>query len=530
MLKALMKKQFSETVSFLFMSGKSGKRRSVGGMIGYGLLMIYVVACFVFLFAMSADALCAPLVSMGQEWLFFALMGIMATAMGIFGSVFTTQSKLYEARDNELLLSMPIPSRLLLFSRLLGLYVQTFFFQILVLLPSAVVYALRCGMDFVQGLLYALICLLLPLFTLALSCILGWLTALASSRMKSKSLVSLLLSLGFLCAYFYVYSQINTYLQLILINSEAVGSTVKRVLYPLYQMGLAATGSIGSFLIFAALVLVFFGLIYLLLSVSFIRIATGKRGAAKVKYTEKPMKRSSQSLALLKKEASRFWSSPTYMLNCSLGSFMMLIGTVVLLVKLPDVRPILAQLPGLEEILPLLTATAIALIGSMNVVTAPSISLEGKNLWLIQSLPVSGWQVLKSKLTLHILITAIPAFICTLILSVTLKGGLMTTLILLVFSVLFVLLCATLGLMINLKLPNLNWTNETVAVKQSASVIVSMLANWGVIFLFFIGYCFLGKYLRLEVFMLLCTLICAAASALSLPWLKNRGQKILANL
>ena len=44
MLKALMRKQFSETVSFMFMSGKAGKRRSVGGMIGYGVLMLYVLA------------------------------------------------------------------------------------------------------------------------------------------------------------------------------------------------------------------------------------------------------------------------------------------------------------------------------------------------------------------------------------------------------------------------------------------------------------------------------------------------------
>ena len=530
MLKALLRKQLSETVSFLFMSGKSGKRRSAGGAVGYGLLMVYVVLCFGFLFFMSADALCAPLVSMGQGWLFFALMGILATALGVIGSVFTTQAKLYEAKDNDLLLSMPIPSRLILMSRLLGLYLQTLVFELLVLLPSAAVYALRIGMRAGQGLLYGLICLLLPLFTLGLSCILGWLTALASSRMRNKSLVSLLLSLAFFCAYFYVYSKINYYLQLILVNSEAVGNTVKRGLYPLYQMGLAAAGSFGSFLIFAALVLLFFGLIYLLLSASFLKIATGKRGAAKIRYTEKPMKRSSQGAALLKKEALRFWSSPTYMLNCSLGSFLMLLGTVVLVVKLQELRPMLTQLPGLAEALPLLMGAAIALIGAMNMVTAPSISLEGKSLWLIQSLPVSGWQVLKGKLSLHFLITAPPAFLCTLVLSIVLKAEAAVAVLLLLFSVLFVLLCAALGLMINLKLPNLNWTNETVAVKQSASVLVSMLANWGILFLLFLGYYFLGLRLGQSLFLLLCVLLCAAASAGALLWLKHKGQRILAQL
>ena len=530
MLKALMRKQFSETASFLFMSGKAGKRRSAGGIIGYGLLMLYVLGCFGFLFYISADALCRPLVSMGLDWLFFALMGIMATAMGVIGSVFTTQSKLYEAKDNELLLSMPIPSRLILLTRLLGLYVQTLVFELMVLLPSAAVYIVCCGMRVSQIVIYFLICLLLPLFTLALSCVLGWLTALASSRMRNKSLVSLILCLGFLGVYFYAYSKVNYYLQLILMNSEAVGSTVRRVLYPLYQMGLAAAGSWVSLLIFSAFVLLIFGLICLVLDLSFIKIATGKRGAAKIKYSEKPMKRSSQSAALLKKEALRFWSSPTYMLNCSLGSFMMLIGTVVLIVKLNDLRPMLAQLPGLEAALPLLAAAAIALIGSMNVVTAPSISLEGKTLWLTQSLPVSGWQVLKGKLTLHMLITAVPAFICMLVLAVVLEVGVVSTVLLLIFSVLFVLVCAALGLMINLKLPNLNWTNETVAVKQSASVIVAMLANWGVAFLLFIAYYFFGRRLSTELFALLCALFCALAAALFLLWLKKRGQNILAQL
>ena len=102
--------------------------------------------------------------------------------------------------------------------------------------------------------------------------------------------------------------------------------------------------------------------------------------------------------------------------------------------------------------------------------------------------------------------------------------------LLLVFSVIYVLLCAALGLMINLKLPNLNWTNETVAVKQSASVIVAMLANWGIAFLLIIGYIFLGDKLSQGLFLLLCTLLSAAASALALLWLKKRGQKILAHL
>ena len=57
-----------------------------------------------------------------------------------------------------------------------------------------------------------------------------------------------------------------------------------------------------------------------------------------------------------------------------------------------------------------------------------------------------------------------------------------------------------------------------------------MLANWGIAFLLIIGYIFLGDKLSQGLFLLLCTLLSAAASALALLWLKKRGQKILAHL
>ena len=43
---------------------------------------------------------------------------------------------------------------------------------------------------------------------------------------------------------------------------------------------------------------------------------------------------------------------------------------------------------------------------------APSVSLEGKNLWLLQSLPVKPWQALRAKLTVQLLLTGIPALFC----------------------------------------------------------------------------------------------------------------------
>ena len=58
-----------------------------------------------------AEMLCVPFVDAGFSWLYFAVMGLMAIAVGIIGSVFSTYSTLYLAKDNDMLLAMPIKPR-----------------------------------------------------------------------------------------------------------------------------------------------------------------------------------------------------------------------------------------------------------------------------------------------------------------------------------------------------------------------------------------------------------------------------------
>lgn len=59
-------------------------------------------------------------------------------------------------------------------------------------------------------------------------------------------------------AYFYFYYQINDYLQLLIANSRAVGTNIRKVLYPLYQMGLAAEGNPKAFLLFTGMSVLLF--------------------------------------------------------------------------------------------------------------------------------------------------------------------------------------------------------------------------------------------------------------------------------
>ncbi len=523
MTKALIKKQLLEMISFLFRGKKGGKPRSKLSMLLYALLFLYAFGAMFFVFYMMMSSICEPLLSAGMGWLYYALGGLMATAFGVIGSVFATQSQLYDAKDNELLLSMPIPSRTILLARMLGLYIQTLLFESFILLPTAAAHWKLFTPSVSQAVLFLLTLLILPLLSLALTCVLGWLIALISSKMRNKSLISIILSLGFLGGYFYLYSNLNTWMQLLIANSEAVGKNIKNVLYPLFQMGRGALGNGLSFLIFTGITAVLFGAVYLILSLSFHKIASAKKGAAKIRYKERVLKTSSPDSALLRREFIRFGKSPVYMLNCGLGTIIMIIGAVFAAIKKSSLDAIAAEIPGAAEILPLIACALLGFLISTNTITAPSVSLEGKNLWILQSLPVGGRQILKAKLKLHMILTAIPAVVCSAILSVVISSDPISAILSAVLACGLSLLFGVLGLTLNLKFPNLDWTNETVAVKQSMSVMLSIFLNWGIIIAAGVLWFAVDEILNTALFLLLCDALVFAVSFIFIKYLMKNG-------
>ena len=123
--------------------------------------------------------------------------------------------------------------------------------------------------------------------------------------------------------------------------------------------------------------------------------------------------------------------------------------------------------------------TAICMVASMNDMVVPSVSLEGKSIWIAQSLPVPPWDALRAKLMVQILVTGIPVLFCDICMCIVLQAGFWELLLGVVVSVLFVLFMALFGLMLGLKMPNLTWTNELAPIKQSISVMIEMFGGWG---------------------------------------------------
>ena len=124
MLRILFKKQMLELNQNFFQDKKKGTSRSKVSAFAFIALYIILIIFLGGIFFNVGIGLCGPLVQAGLGWLYFVIMGLIAVALGVFGSVFNTFASLYQAKDNDLLLSMPIPVSAILTVRLSGVYVM----------------------------------------------------------------------------------------------------------------------------------------------------------------------------------------------------------------------------------------------------------------------------------------------------------------------------------------------------------------------------------------------------------------------
>ena len=272
MLKTLVKKQLMEIFRSYFYNAKTNKKRSTAGIIAYILLFAaLMIGGIGGMFTGLSVSLCAPLTQAGMGWLYFALMSLLAIFLGAFGSVFNTYSGLYFAKDNDLLLSLPIPVRTLMASRLLTVYLMGLMYSAVVILPAVIVYWVTVSAAPMALLGGVLLTALISIFVLTLSCALGWVVAKVSRKLKHKSFITVIVSLAGLAIYYFFVFKAQTAIEQLVANAAVYGEKIKGAAHPLYIFGLTGTGDVTAMLLSAAVIIALFALTWTLLSHSFLR-------------------------------------------------------------------------------------------------------------------------------------------------------------------------------------------------------------------------------------------------------------------
>ena len=526
MLKLLIKKQLLEIFRSYYYDEKKNKARSKASTMLFILwFVLLMVGLLGGMFTFLSIKLCKPMLSVNISWLYFALLGLLAIFMGTFGSVFNTYASLYLAKDNDLLLSMPISVSVLVASRLFVVYLMGLMYSGVVLIPAIIVYWITAGIripGIVGGIL--MICLI-SIFVMTLSCALGWVVAKISLKLKNKSIITVLVSLILISGYYFFYFKAQSMIKDLLSHLTLYGENIKKSAYPLYLFGRVGVGDRKAIVIVSFVVIALFALMWMLISKSFLNVATSTGTIIQTKNQETVWKKKNISRALLDRELYHFTSSSNYMLNCGLGLFFTPVLAIAVIWKGRAIFSMLSKMfAETQGGVLILLAVLLCGIASMNIMTAPSISLEGRSLWLIQSLPIIPWQVLRAKIKMQLILTEIPMIVCLACISFVCQLKMTEILILTLQVMSYVFLIAVFGMFLGIKKPIFTWTNEIVPIKQSASVMITMFGGIGYTILLFIGYIVLqGWMLGYVAYISIFILGNVVISMILYRWIKTKG-------
>ena len=202
------------------------------------------------------------------------------------------------------------------------------------------------------------------------------------------------------------------------------------------------------------------------------------------------------------------------------------VAAAALVIKRAEVHELLASAPELAVYAPSALTLALCLLAAMNFFSAPAVSLEGKSIWIAQSLPVDTKRILRSKLKMHIYICAPVTLLASLICSAVLGLGAVQTVLVVVQPLVFTVFMALLGLTENLRHPNLDWINETQAVKTGFGLLFTMLISWAVIALLVLLLIFTGSAGGGILTGAVSTAVMVFVCLLMYRWLMNKGVKL----
>ena len=520
-----------------FNTKKTSKKTTIFKKIGIVLLVAFFALMLVVTIFSFFCFIAFIIKDENLEWFYFALTGIIAFVSSLIGNIFATQSQLYESKDNQIILSLPIPPRIILAARMTTLFLSNLFIIGIIMLLAIITYAILFPLSISIVVNSLIITIGIALVSLSFSCLFGWLLTIISSKFKNKSITQVITALLSLAVYFYIFK--NDMFSITLDNIYNI-TTVITENYPIfYYFGLTFLGNINGMIFFILICITIFTSVYFLLSKTFITIITKKKQFKKVVYIKKDMKINSQIQTLIKKDMKHFFSSATYLINTCFGLILMIIGTVILFFYHEQFKSNISLITSISNssntsFYYLLGSVIIAIICfliSTAYISAPSISLESNNLWILKSLPIKPSIILFAKFKMHMYIVILPILLSTISIAFLFDFPIILKILSVLIPILFAMIIASLGLVFNLLLPRFNWLNETACVKESGSVLLTFVSSLLLIVGIIALYAFyLIQLIPLSYYLCIVSGLLVIINILLLLLLKNWGIKKFASL
>lgn len=458
-----------------------------------------------------------------------ALMLAMAAVLGAITTLTKAGQVMFSASSIDQLLTLPLSRPTVILSRIFSLYYEELLINAGVVLSAGVCCQIRMGAYLSPAFWPVLILtvFLAPLIPLGVGGLAGLFVAMLTARMKRKNIFTIIFSLLFLAGVMVFSFNTGT----LFANMSAVADAMSAKIFSIYPPARLFVSALGgdwtAFLLFAAIAVALLGLLCFaaVKGFTFFYVAINATAEAKA-FRMGRQKQTGKLLTLCKKELKQKLNTPIWIMNTDMGTLMAILLSILLVVTGREpIMEVLAAMSPLDKAPGVLFGLVIAAVQCMSLSATASVSMEGRSLWLIKSLPIRANTWLRSKLLVSMLPPVLGGFVCSLLLTIAWRLPVWNVPVMLGLSVLFAWAFSVVELALGLKFARFDWENPAEVVKQSAGVLLGMLVTFLVV----------GAGIALVLFLgplgaaAMCVLLLVIALPIRLV-MGKRSEKMLTNL
>lgn len=460
---------------------KKKRGRAVGNLIGFVILDLMLAAYMI--------AQGVGMIMIGLEKTLPSMTALAVVLLSFLLTLLKAGPYLFGMKDYDMLMAMPFQIKEIVTCKFLYMYLNTLKWTVAIELGMLIAMALTGKLTVIGGVFWLVLAFVLPLVPMVLASALSVFITAVGSRFRNKSIVQSILTIIIvvpLCFSNAIITNIvkNNDVSDVMTTTAGAVDVMAKWLPTVRLFSKAVTGgglsSVSSFLLALGSSILIFELFLLCVSRFYRQI--NSRLSSSVRHGHHKaaaMKQHSPVVSIAYKELRRMLGSAAYLTNIGIGVVMcVLIGIAALIF---DAQTIVSQITqgapvNASVVIPAIPF-AVYFFSGMVATTAITPSLEGKNDWIIKSLPIDPMDDCKGKMLFNLCLLGSVSLFAVLALDWSFGAGWTETVLSVLLIAAMNVFSANYGMICGIKHKRLDWENEIEVIKRGAAVTIYLLPN-----------------------------------------------------
>lgn len=475
LFKAQLKDEFSRNFK------KKGDIFKIAILLFIGIMIIYF--SYYISYLLGKAGLVETLPSIGITMTSFLIL--------LF-TILKTNGVLFAYKEYDTLMALPIKTSVIISSRFLTMYVLNMVFSILIMFPIGVAYVQWCNPNIIFYLEWLVGIITIPLIPTCFASLVGILVILGSSKFKNSNAMTTIFFIPAIIAILGI-PVLSERLGRSSIDSTQIKSISELLLHSidntylpasLFYAGIVKQDVLKMAILFISS-FVFYYIFIKVISHYYKKLNTSlTTHHTKTIYKLGNIHSSNKLIALYKKEIKHFFSSPMYCLNMGIGTVLVVVVAICCFFVNEETMNNFLQPFGANgnaiKTFPFVIGTLI----SITCTTCVSLSLEGKNLWILKTLPLLDEEIYKSKILFNLTLQVPSVLIAAICLNIHFTMPIISRIMVFLTPLAFALFSTEFGMFMNIKMPNYDWTSEVTLIRRGTPTIClvagSLLVGGGI--------------------------------------------------